>query len=180
MFLSYKGVSLLRRLAALIPALAILGALPARAEGPNAAEAWLSPPEDWSVRQWTIHRSLYTKHWDPVPEHNNNQNLIGLELGFDRNWVAGAALMDNSFDQPSQLLFVGKTWPLFGSENFYGKVMAGLLHGYKEPYEDKIPLNQLGVAPVVIPSLGFNYRMLVLEGAFGGLAALKVTIGVRF
>ena len=180
MFLSDKGVLQSRARAVLTAVLCCLFALPACAEGQSAADGWLSPPEQWSVRQWTIHRSLYTKHWDPVPEHNNNQNLIGVELGFDRNWVAGAALMDNSFNQPSQLLFVGKYWPLFGSEHFYGKVMAGLLHGYKEPYEDKIPLNQLGVAPVIIPSLGFNYRMLVLEGAFGGLAALKVTVGVRF
>jgi hypothetical protein len=168
------------KLAALAAAISFTCVLRANAEETDAAQPWLSPPGDWSVRQWTLHKSLYTKHWNPVPEHNNHQNLIGVELGFDRNWVAGAALLDNSFNQPSQLLFVGKYWPLFGSEHFYGKVMAGLLHGYKEPYEDKIPLNQLGVAPVIIPSLGFSYRMLVLEGAFGGLAALKVTVGVRF
>lgn len=180
MSLQHRRGCLRLHLAALAVAISFTWVLRAHAGETEAARHWLSLPEDWSVRQWTLHKSLYTKHWDPVPEHNNNQNLLGVELGFDRRWVAGAALMDNSFDQPSQLLFVGKTWPLFGSENFYGKVMAGLLHGYKEPYEDKIPLNQLGVAPVVIPSLGFNYRMLVLEGAFGGLAALKVTIGVRF
>jgi hypothetical protein len=166
--------------AALAVATPLLSPPLAQAQETEVVQPWFSLPDDWTVRQWTLHKSLYTKHWDPVPEHNNNQNLLGVELGFDRRWVAGAALMDNSFDQPSQLLFVGRYWPLFGSEHFYGKLMAGLLHGYKAPYEDKIPLNQLGVAPVIIPSLGFNYRMLVLEGAFGGLAALKVTIGVRF
>lgn len=180
MFPTRIDVKVFRGLAKLAMAICCLCAPSAHAEETTPTEGWLSPPSDWSVRHWTIHRSLYTKHWDPVPEHNNNQNLIGVELGFDRKWVAGAALMDNSFDQPSQLVFVGKIWPLFGAEHFYGKIMGGFLHGYREPYEDKIPLNQLGVAPVIIPSLGFNYRMLVLESAFGGLAAVKVTVGVRF
>jgi hypothetical protein len=180
MSLEHQPGSLRQIVGTIAVALTCLCASRADAGELDEAQHWLSPPKDWSVRQWTIHRSLYTKHWDPVPEHNNNQNLLGLELGFDRNWVAGAALMDNSFNQPSQLVFVGKIWPLFGSEYFYGKVMAGFLHGYREPYEDKIPLNQLGVAPVIIPSLGFNYRMLVLEAAFGGLAAVKATVGVRF
>jgi hypothetical protein len=58
--------------------------------------------------------------------------------------------------------------------------MGGLLHGYKEPYEDKIPLNQLGVAPAIVPALGFRYKWFIAEANLGGLAVVTVTAGVRF
>jgi len=58
--------------------------------------------------------------------------------------------------------------------------MGGLLHGYKEPYEDKIALNGLGIAPVVLPALGFNYKYFVAEASLGGLAVVTLTAGVRF
>ena len=28
---------------------------------------------------WYVQTSVYTKHFSPDPEHNNNQDLIGLE-----------------------------------------------------------------------------------------------------
>jgi len=54
------------------------------------------------------------------------------------------------------------------------------LHGYKEPYDDKIPLNQLGVAPAIVPTLGFQYKFFVAEANLGGLAALTITAGIAF
>ena len=58
--------------------------------------------------------------------------------------------------------------------------MGGLLHGYKEPYDDKIPLNGLGVAPAIVPSLGFRYKWFLAEANLGGLAVITFTAGVRF
>ena len=78
------------------------------------------------------------------------------------------------------MLYMGKTWPLLKSRHWYAKLTGGLLHGYKEPYEDKIPLNGLGVAPVIIPALGFRYRNFVMETNLGGLAVVMMTAGVRF
>lgn len=140
--------------------------------------AWYALPENWKIQGWTIQTSLFTKHFDPDPEHNNDQNLIAVEAMFDRNWLIGAAVFDNSFGQPSQIVYMGKSWPLFGSKYLYGKVIAGVLHGYKEPYEDKIPFNGSGFAPAVLPTIGFRHKWLVVEGTFGGIATFTLTAGV--
>jgi hypothetical protein len=139
-----------------------------------------NPPGDWDIAAWNVQFSVYTKHFDPDPEHVNRQNLIGLESIFENNWLAGLAVFDNSFGQNSQFLYVGKSWPLLGSEHWYVKLMGGLLHGYKEPYEDKIPLNGLGIAPAIVPSLGFKYKWFRTEANLGGLSVITITAGFSF
>lgn len=134
----------------------------------------------WKISGWNIQTSLYTKHWDSDPDHTNNQKLIGPELVFENDWLVGLAIFRNSFDQPSQLLYIGKTWPLFRTDWFYFKLVGGLLHGYKEPYEDKIPLNGLGVAPAILPSFGIRYKWFMMEAQIAGTAAITVTAGLRF
>lgn len=134
----------------------------------------------WAIDHWKVSFSFYTYHFDPDPDHNNNQNLIGVETHFNNDWFAGAAVFDNSYDQPSQFVFVGKKWQIMRSEHWYFKLMGGLLHGYKEPYEDKIPFNGLGVAPAIVPALGYQYRRVFVEANLGGLAALTMTAGFSF
>lgn len=129
---------------------------------------------------WKIQTSVYTRHFDPKPEHNNDQNMLSVEAVLKNDWLIGAAIFDNSYYQESQLLYAGKSWNLPGSDRWYFKLTGGLLHGYEEPYEDKIPLNGLGIAPVIIPALGFRYRWLVAEANLGGLAVVTFTAGVRF
>lgn len=134
----------------------------------------------WKIKGWNIQTSLYTIHWDPEEDHTNNQYLIDPEIVFENDFLVGFAWFRNSFDQPSQFLYIGKTWKLFHSEYFYFKLVGGLLHGYKEPYEDKIPLNGLGVAPAIIPSFGFRYKHFMTEVQIAGTAALTFTAGLRF
>jgi hypothetical protein len=148
------------------------------AEGDTAAEAEES--SGWKISGWNIQTSLYTHHWDPEPDHTNHQKLIGPELVFENNYLVGLAIFRNSFDQPSQFLYIGKTWRLFRSDYFYFKLVGGLLHGYKEPYEDKIPFNGLGVAPAILPSFGFRYKYIMLEAQIAGTAAITITGGLRF
>lgn len=136
--------------------------------------------DGWKVEQWYIFTSLYTKHFDPDPDHVNNQKLLGAEAQMKNNWLFGLAFFDNSFGQDSQYLYAGYKWDLFGSRLWYFKLTGGLLHGYKEPYEDKIPLNGLGVAPAILPTLGFQYKFFVAEVNLAGTAALTVTAGIAF
>jgi hypothetical protein len=134
----------------------------------------------WSIDRWYIYTSLYTKHFDPDPEHVNHQKTIGVEVQMTNNWVFGLASFDNSFGQRSEYLYAGYKWDLFRSRYWYFKLTGGLLHGYKEPYEDKIPLNGLGVAPAILPTLGFRYKFFVTEVSLAGIAAVNVTAGISF
>lgn len=147
------------------------------ADEPDADETASSP---WKVKDWKVQTSLYTLHYDSDPDHVNNQKLIGLEAVCENNWLFGAAFFDNSFGQNTQFVYFGKSWQLFGSNYWYLKLVGGLLHGYKDPYEDKIPLNGLGVAPAILPSLGFRYKRVLLEANFAGTAALTITGGIVF
>lgn len=124
--------------------------------------------------------SLYTIHYDPKPEHVNHQNMLGFELETEEKQVYGLAIFDNSFGQKSEYLYMGKKWHNFRSERMYFKLTGGLLHGYKEPYEDKIPLNDLGIAPALVPTLGYQHKGLFIEYSQLGLAAGLITAGFAF
>ena len=134
----------------------------------------------WNIDRWTVYTSVYTKHFDPDPDHVNNQKALGLEMHMTNKWIIGFVAFDNSFGQNSQYLYAGYQWQLFQSRYWYFKLTGGLLHGYKEPYEDKIPLNGLGVAPAILPSLGFRYKYFISEIHLAGLAAATITVGITF
>ena len=134
----------------------------------------------FEILEWRFRTSLYTKHWDPDPEHVNNSKLLNIELEEKSGWIYGFAHFDNSFGQPSQYLYAGRSWQLFSTNWAYFKLTGGLLHGYKEPYEDKIPLNGLGVAPAIIPTFGVKYKRVHTELQILGAAAITVTAGFSF
>lgn len=128
---------------------------------------------------WLIQTSLYTNHWRNDPEHNNHQELIGVERNRADGSLWGGSTFLNSFDQRSYYAYYGRRWV---SEQYpvYLKLSGGLIHGYKGEYDDKIPLNQLGVAPVIIPSLGAHYGPVATELVVLGTAAIMVNIGYRY
>ena len=161
-----------------LTSLLLVFSLPVWAEDPGAEGE--EEGHGWKISGWNIQTSLYTKHWDPEPDHTDKQKMIAPELVFENDYLVGLAVFRNSFDQPSQYLYIGRTWRLFRSEYFYFKLTGGLLHGYKEPYEDKIPLNGLGVAPAILPAFGFRYKWFMMEAQIAGAAALTITGGLRF
>ncbi|RON19089.1 sn-glycerol-3-phosphate transporter [Pseudomonas brassicacearum] len=128
---------------------------------------------------WYAQTSVYTRHYSPDPEHNNHQDLIGIERNQASGWLFGGATFRNSFRQRSNYAYVGKR---YDSSDYpvYLKVTGGLLQGYRGDYQDKIPLNHFGVAPVIIPSVGTHYGPLASELVFLGANAAMVTTGVRF
>jgi len=128
---------------------------------------------------WYAQTSVYTRHYSPDPEHNNNQDLIGLERNEASGLVYGAVTFRNSFSQRSYYGYVGKRYDS-SSYPVYAKVTGGLLQGYRGEYRDKIPLNRFGIAPVIIPSVGTYYGPVAAELVFLGFNAAMVTTGVRF
>ena len=143
-----------------------------------AASAW-SAPEPWRTDRFYLATSLYTKHFYYNPDHDDHQNLIQGEWNVTTQWLAGLSLFNNSFGQPTQYLYGGYRFRPFDSvQPLYLKLTAGLVHGYKDQYQSKIPFNNAGVAPVIIPSLGYCVYRFCSEAIIFGAAGLMVTFGV--
>jgi hypothetical protein len=128
---------------------------------------------------WVVQTSLYTRHFAPDPQHNNRQELIGLERNRASGLVVGAATFRNSFAQRSFYGYAGKRWDSTAYPVYF-KLTGGLLQGYRGEYRDKIPLNRLGVAPVIIPGIGANIGPITTEALLLGASATMLNVGLRF
>ncbi|WP_130904900.1 MULTISPECIES: sn-glycerol-3-phosphate transporter [unclassified Pseudomonas] len=136
------------------------------------------PLQQQSKGFWYLQTSLYTRHYSADPDHNNTQELLGLERNEDSGLLFGASTFKNSFSQRSFYLYAGKrfdnpTYPV------YLKLSGGLIQGYHGDYKDKIPLNRFGVAPAIIPSLGAHFGSVATELVLLGTSAAMITAGVR-
>ena len=127
---------------------------------------------------WYLQASVYTRHFKKNPDHNNHQELIGLERHTENSYLLGGATFLHSYDKRSYYGYVGKQFDFAGTP-FYSKVTAGLLYGYKDEYRDKIPLNRFEIAPVIIPSIGVKYHRLGAEIVLLGTAATMLNIGFQ-
>jgi len=152
---------------------------PGQAQG-TVGHIYSSGSDSFRDNETYLYTSLYTRHYDPDPDHVNDQNMLGYENETGRNRLWGLALFDNSFGQDSQYLYLGQKWRAFESDRWYYKLTGGLLHGYKEPHDDKVPLNDLGVAPAIIPALGYRHKSFFAEFTQLGLSAGMVTAGFVF
>lgn len=128
---------------------------------------------------WYVQTSVYTNHWSNDPDHNNHQDLIGLEHNYADGQLWGVSTFRNSFSQRSYYAYVGKAWE-HADWPVYAKLSGGLIQGYKGDYKDKIPLNHFGVAPVLIPAVGVHYGPVGTELVVLGAAAVMVNVGYRF
>jgi hypothetical protein len=142
------------------------------------AEA-IEAPQQNQEGFWLLQTSAYTRHFLPDPDHNNRQQLIGLERNEGSGLLYGAATFRNSYDQQSTYGYVGKR---FDSADYpvYAKVSGGLMQGYRGKYRDKIPFNRFGIAPVIIPSAGVHLGPVTAEAVLLGFSATMVNVGVRF
>lgn len=121
-----------------------------------------------------------TYHYQPDPEHNNDTWLTGLELESSDRWLAGAVYFRNSFYQHSSYIYAGKRWfPDVLPENAYLKLTGGLLLGYREPYENKIPVNHReGIGLGILPAVGYQFERANVQLVLLGTAGLMMTFGV--
>lgn len=127
---------------------------------------------------WYVQTSVYTKHFRPKSEHNNNQELIGLERHTENSYLMGGATFLHSYHKRSYYGYVGKRYDFDGTP-FYGKLTAGLIYGYKGEYRDKIPFNRFEIAPAIVPSLGLKYCHVAAEVVLLGGAATMINIGLE-
>jgi hypothetical protein len=106
-------------------------------------------------KKWDVTISPYTYHWHYSAEHRPVK-LVAMDSHVAGGRFCGMAAFTNSFGQASTYVYVGKQWDgILGNPKLFSKVSAGLLWGYRGEYKDKIPFNQAGIAPAIIPSLGY-------------------------
>ena len=148
------------------------------ADDPAGGEG--AAPVEAPKNRWLIQASIWTDQFHTTTPHTNHLNLVGLEWQAPGNWLMGAAAFRNSFDQPSQYLYVGKMWrPLDNFQLMHVKLTGGLLHGYKGQYKDHIPFNSdQGIAPVILPSIGLSGNRFSTDVVLFGTAGVLITIGV--
>lgn len=110
-----------------------------------------------SKNTWDLTLSPYTHHWSYSAEHKN-VFLGALDRYVDGKRFCGLALFSNSFGQPSAYGYVGQRWDgILGNPKLFTKVTAGFIYGYHGEYKDKIPFNKYGIAPAIIPSVGYAF-----------------------
>jgi hypothetical protein len=146
----------------------------------RSANTWLRDGDEIFVQY-----APKTLHFSPSPNHVKWTHMVNGEIRskYDRVWGAdqtlfGLALFDNSFGQFSQYVYWGQKWDL--TPNIYAKVTAGLLHGYRGKYRDKIPFNKLGIAPGIVPSVGLRFGNVSIEGILLGGSGAQLAVGYSF
>lgn len=137
--------------------------------------------QETGVRE-SIMVSPYTTHYSYNSAHRPVW-LVGYEQQLPEKSLRGAAFFSNSFGQESLYLFLwgGRYDNVMGIDGVYVKWTAGMLYGYKAPYENKVPLNYKGFSPAIIPSLGYQINNAwSVEALFLGKAALMLGTSYRF
>ena len=154
------------KLSALTALLALTGAL--GLDAAHAAEGslydWQPCPDSLAIeggepppKKWDLTISPFTHHWHSSNEHKPVK-LIAMDSHLAGGRFCGLALFTNSFGQPSAYGYVGQQWNnLFNNPKLYTKVSAGFIYGYRGKYQDKIPFNHYGVAPAIIPAIGYDF-----------------------
>jgi hypothetical protein len=122
---------------------------------------------------FTYHYTYDSAHSDVV--------MIGMEREYPDAKLEGITLFSNSFGQPCIYIFPwGHVYHSIGGiKPLSFKWSAGLLYGYKDPYENKVPLNYKGFSPGLVPALAYEFKAgWSAQLTFLGNAALMFQLNV--
>lgn len=132
-----------------------------------------SPAVSLQFSPLTFHYTYDTEHSDVV--------MVGLEREYPDARLDGVTLFSNSFGQPSVYLYPwGHTYHAIGGIRALSfKWTAGLIYGYRDPYENKVPMNYRGFSPGFIPALAYEFKPgWSAQLSFLGNAALMFQLNV--
>jgi hypothetical protein len=134
------------------------------------------PAVDWYIQagsymHYSDHRDYAGKPW-----------FVGLERQRAGGTTAGLAVFNNSFDQFSQYVYVGKSfYPWKNSPNFRFKITGGVVHGYDGQHQNTSPLNWGdGWAVALIPGFGYQDGPVGVDVAILSGAGLLFLVGYEF
>ena len=92
-------------------------------------------------------------HFNPKPEHHNKPIILSYDNFYSDSNFYGLALFNNSFGQFSQYIYKGHKFES-RFDNIHYELSYGILHGYKDEYQDRIPINtKEGFGIGAIPSI---------------------------
>lgn len=125
--------------------------------------------------------SPYTYHFSNNPEHKHVV-LVAIDEQLPGDRLCGISFFSNSFGQPSVYVYAGQQFNnLFGVPQLFAKVTGGLMYGYVDPYENKVPLNYKGFNPAIIPAVGYKLTQHdSVQIKFLGTAAMMFSYGRQF
>ena len=135
----------------------------ADAPGPSVLvrfDQWLA--SDWhsgweTGSTWRLMFSPYTVHYANSPEHRHVV-MLGLERQREDGLVIGTTVFRNSFGQPSSYVYVGQRFDRVAElDQLFVYLTGGVLHGYKPPFDHKVPLNWRGFSPGIVASMGWQF-----------------------
>lgn len=143
-----------------LPAVALIvgfSASPAIAQVESVRKLFFLEGTESPATNTRIIASPYTLHWSYSPNHRPTR-MFGGEKQYADGLVLGAAYFSNSFGQDSGTIYRGRRLnPWSSSEKLYLQWTAGLMYGYKPPYNDEVPLNFRGFSPLIVLSLGWQF-----------------------
>ncbi|MEY4257696.1 MAG: hypothetical protein RJA56_597 [Pseudomonadota bacterium] len=127
----------------------------------------------------TLMYSPYTYHFSKSDEHKYVW-LVGVEREREDGRLSGITYFSNSFGQPSTYIFPwGQIYRNIGGiPGLFAKWSGGLLYGYVEPYENKVPLNVNGFSPAIIPSIGYEKQGYGAQLNWLGTAGLMLQFNI--
>jgi len=163
-------------------ALSLIAASPvALAQSQAAVETPGTESRNTEADYWRLVGSPYTFHFSSDPDHEAVY-AIGLERQRSDKWFWGGTYFSNSFGQPSVYVYAGQRYgKLFDVDQLFAQWSAGLLYGYKYPYEDKVPLNYNGFSPGAVFSLGWQFtRDFSVQANLLGTEALMIQLSIDF
>ncbi len=137
--------------------------------------------------KWLEYEHLYLQggtyfHLRNNDDYDGPNLMVGMEAIKSNDRVYGIFLFDNSFGQFSQYLYAGKKWDFSENfENLHARLTAGVIHGYKEPWDDKLPFTtRNGWSPGIIPSIGYQKGKVGFDVMLLGYEGILLTVGTNF
>lgn len=151
------------------------------AAGPALAAPEEAPQGTADAGAWRLEFSPLTYHYRFSEDHKDVWAL-GLERQSPDQSLYGLTVFSNSFGQPSAYAYYGRVfnnvWDR--SESLYLKLTAGVIYGYKVPFEDKVLLNYEGFSPAIIPAVGWRLNPdWSVQTNFLGTAAIMLMVTRR-
>ena len=125
----------------------------------NAFAQEVAEPDPVKANVYRLQFSPYTHHYTFDAAHRDVV-MIGLEKESPEADLIGITLFRNSFGQESVYVYPwgGVYRGIGGFRPVSFKWTAGLIYGYVDSFQNKVPLNYKGFSPGLIFGLAYEFR----------------------